>query len=110
MAFGSWLKNLGKKIVNGFKKVVPIVKKVGKVVKNTISPILGTIGTAVGGKAGKALNSASNITGTVADRTLSITDKVDNYLKNKSALDDFITHERNLGRSLADLRSRVGPK
>ncbi len=102
MAFGSWLKNLGKKIVNGFKKVIPIAKKVGKVVKNTVAPILGTIGNAIGGKAGKALDIASSITGTAADKALSITDKVDNYIKTngRSAMDDWIAHERNLSKHL----------
>ena len=102
MAFGSWLKNLGKKIVNGFKKVIPIAKKVGKVVKSTVAPILGTIGNAIGGKAGKAIGTAGNIAGNVADKTLTITDKVDNYIKTngRSMMDDWIAHERNLSKHL----------
>ena len=106
MAFGSWLKNLGKKIVNGIKKAIPIAKKVGKVVKNTVAPILGTIGTAIGGKVGNAIGVASKVTGTAADKTLSITDKVDSYIKTngRSAVDYWIAHERNISKHIIQPR------
>lgn len=102
MAFGTWFKKLGKKIVDGIKKVVPIAKKVGKVVKNTVAPILGTIGNAIGGKVGNAIGVASKVTGMAGDRTVSISDKVDNYIKTngRAAVDDWIAHERNLGNRL----------
>lgn len=85
MAFGSWIKKVAKKISDGFKKVVPIVKKVGKAIKTTVAPIIGTIGNAIGGRVGSTLGRVSEISSDVADRTISITDKVNDYIKlNKS--------------------------
>ena len=106
MAFGTWFKKLGKKIVDGIKKVVPIAKKVGKVVKNTVAPILGTIGNAIGGKVGNAIGVASKVTGIAGDKAVSISDKVDNYIKTngRSAIDDWIAHERSLGNRLIQPR------
>lgn len=82
MAFGSWLKNLGKKIWNGIKKLPKIVKKVGNVVKDAFAPILGTIGKAIGGKAGSTLTKVSEVSSDVADKALTINDKVDQFIKN----------------------------
>lgn len=78
MAFGSWIKNITKKIGSFVKnKVIPVVKKVGKVVKDTIAPSLSAVGNVIGGKYGDTITKIGN----VADKSLSVSDKIDNYLK-----------------------------
>ena len=82
MAFGSWIKNITKKIGSFVKnKVIPIVKKVGKVVKDTIAPSLSAVGNVIGGKYGDTITKIGNVAGNVADKSLSVSDKIDNYLK-----------------------------
>ena len=73
------MKNLGKKIVNGIKKMIPITKKVAV---------------------------ASKVNASAADKTLSITDKVDRYIKTngRSSVDDWIAHERNISKQLSQPR------
>ena len=87
MAFGSWIKNITKKVTGFVKnKLIPVVKKVGKVVKDTVAPALSAAGNAIGGKYGGTISKIGNVAGNVADKSLSVSDKIDNYLKAKPAV------------------------
>ncbi len=82
MAFGSWIKNIAKKVTGFVKnKIIPAVKKVGKVVKDNIAPALSVAGNVIGGKYGSTISKIGNVAGNVADKSLSVSDKIDNYLK-----------------------------
>ena len=60
MAFGSWLKNITKKVVNGFKKALPVIQKIGKIGASIIAPGLSKAGTLIGGNAGKFMGNLGN--------------------------------------------------
>ncbi len=84
MAFGSWIKNIAKKVGNFIKKkVVPVAKKVGNAVKNVVAPVIQTAGGLIGGSKGDLIKHIGEVTSNVADKTLSVSDKIDNYLKKK---------------------------
>ena len=60
MAFGSWIKNLGKKIMNGVKKALPVIKTIGQIATRVVAPGLSNAGKLIGGNAGKFMGNLGN--------------------------------------------------
>lgn len=84
MAFGSWIKNIVKKVGNFItKKVIPVAKKVGNVVKKVVAPVIQTAGGLIGGSKGEIIKHIGDVAGSAADKTISVSDKIDDYLKKR---------------------------
>lgn len=83
MAFGSWIKKIAKK-VGGFikNKLLPTVSKVGKVINEKVAPATKLVGSLVGGDVGNVINKVGNVATDVSGKVISVSNKIDDYLKN----------------------------
>lgn len=60
MAFGSWFKNITKKVANGFRKALPVLQTIGQIATGIVAPGLGKAAGIIGGNAGKFLGNLGN--------------------------------------------------
>ena len=55
MAFGTWFKNIAKKIGTDIKKALPILQTIGQIATGVIAPALGSAGRIIGGSRGRQI-------------------------------------------------------
>lgn len=68
MAFGSWFKNITKKVANGFRKALPVIQTIGKIAANVLAPGMTAAGGILGGSFGDTISGWGNELGKVTGR------------------------------------------
>ena len=78
MAFGSWIKNIAKKVASGFKKALPIIQTIGNIASNVIAPGLIKAGGILGGNAGKRMIGFGETLEDISNKVNHVTGRVNN--------------------------------